>query len=366
LTPVGTKMTKSLKKNKAKDIEKSRADLKKKRWEDFYQKHRYLVVQYRAEGLSMREIAKRLEMSVGFVHKWCRRLAAHIHDKRSAGQRGEGKVFYTRNGQEGIREAIRSRSRAPKNPRRKITPEHKAAVIGFRQGRYTQFEGPHKIKVSLGLDISHQSIYVILKEAGLVKKQKKKQKTFEPFRRGHPNDLWQIDYKVFEKAGRGKPGLYLLSVKDDNSSAMLASEVRTSWSYEDVEEILERTVGMFGPPRQILSDHGTQWCSVNGGMSRFDTEFCPKHGIEHIMGRVKHPQTQGKIERWHGTIKKEAHLPPKGSPPEEYGKAIQAYMVYYNFERPHRGIGLQIPFVLYMNNLILPEVFTNLGVHEVS
>jgi len=255
----------------------------------------------------MREIAKRLVMSVSFVHKWCRRLAAHIHDKRSAGQRGEEKVFYTRNGQEGIREAIRSESKAPKEPHRKITTEHKAAVIEFRHGYYARYQGPQKIRVSLGLDISHQSIY-----------------------------------------------------------AILALEVRHSWSYEDVEEILERTIRMFGPPLQILSDHGTQWCAVNGGISRFDTEFCRRYGTEHIMGKVRKPTTHGKIERWHGTIKKEAHHPPKGSTLEDYEKAIQLYMGYYNFERPHHGICLRIPFEVYMGGLTLPEAFTGLGVHEVS
>jgi len=123
---------------------------------------------------------------------------------------------------------------------------------------------------------------------------------------------------------------------------------------------------MFGPPRQILSDHGTQWCTAKGGVSRFDREFCMKYGIGHIMGQVRKPTTQGKIERWHGTIKTEAHLPPKGSPLEEYEKAIQAYVEYYNFERPHRGIGMQIPFDVYTGGLILPDVFSAIGVHEVS
>jgi transposase InsO family protein len=366
LTLVGKHMTKSPKKNKAQHIEKDRGELSKKRREDLFQKKRYQIVDLRAEGRSMRDIADYLDMSVGFVCKWCRRLAAQIHDRISANRRGKKRIDYQQESGEGIREAIRSQSRAPKDPCRKITPEHRDAVIDFRKGHFTRYQGPQKIKISLDMDISHQSIYKILKEARLVKGQKRKRRKFKPFRRGSPNDLWQIDYKILEKSSRSRPGLYLLSVKDDFSSAILASEVRTTCTYEDVAEIMEKTIGMFGPPRQILSDHGTQWYAVRGGMSRFDTEFCPKHGIEHIMGAIGKPTTQGKVERWHGTIKAEANLPPKGSSAEEYGKAIQSFVEYHNFERPHHGIGLAIPMLVYLGGLIMSEVVTNLGVHEVS
>jgi len=354
--------TKSLKKNKAKDIKKDREELRKKRREDHFQKLRFILAHLRAEGATMRYIAERLKVSLGFVCKWCRRLKPEIQDIMKSIDDGRPNRYRG----DGIKEAIKSRSRAPKDPRRKVTHEHRSRVIEFRHGHYTRHQGPQKIKVSLGLDISHQSIYFILKEAGLVRPQKRKQRKFEAFRRGHPNDLWQIDYKVLEKGGKGKPGLYLLSVKDDHSSAVLASEVRTTCTYEDVVEILERTIGMFGAPRQILSDHGTQWYATSGGMSRFDSEFCRKYEIEHIMGAIGKPTTQGKVERWHGTIKTEANLPPKGSSLHEYEKAIQSYIEYYNLERPHRGIGMLIPFDVYTGGLILPEVFTSLGVHEVS
>jgi transposase InsO family protein len=365
LTPVGERMTKSPKNNKAKDIKKTREELQKERREKFYQSRRYQIVSLRAMGRSMRKIADRIGMSIGFVCKWCRRLAAQIHDRAAADRKGKKRVYYTKDGGEGIREAVRSMPRAPKSPYRKVTPEHKAAVIEFRKGHFTQFQGPHKIKASLDLDISHQTIYKILADAGLVKRQKRRKRKFEPFRRGHPNELWQIDYKILEKGGRGRPGIYLLSVKDDHSSAILAADVRTTCLTDDVVEILNRTMEMFGKPEQILSDHGTQWCSANGGGCRFD-EWCLENGIEHIMGKVRKPTTQGKIERWHGTVKTEGHLPPKGSSPEDYEKAVQALVEYYNVERPHRGIGLQTPFYVYTGGLILPELFTTLGVHEVS
>jgi transposase InsO family protein len=83
------------------------------------------------------------------------------------------------------------------------------------------------------------------------------------------------------------------------------------------------------------------------------------------MGKIRKPTTQGKIERWHGSVLEEAHLPPKGSSAEDYRRSVLEYVEFYNNSRPHHGIGLQIPMVVYAAGLIFPEVFTALGVHEV-
>jgi len=344
-------MTKSPKKNNTKDIEKRNDDLRKKRRESFFQKKRFLVAELRAEGWPVRKIAKYIEMSAGFVQKWCLRLASQIDDIRKA-RRDKKRVKHAKG--DGIREAVRSRSTAPKNPRRKITEEHTEAVLAVRKGKFTKRMGAQKIRVYLGTDISHQSINKIMQKAGLVKPGKKrKQKTFDPFRRGYPNDLWQIDHKIFG------PDVYMLSAKDDHSSAILAADVRETCTAEDAVEILDKAGRTFGYPQQILSDHGSQFCSA-----KFE-EWCSGHGIEHIMGKVRKPTTQGKIERWHGTVLEEAELPPKGSSAEGYRKAVLEYMEFYNTCRPHHGIGLQIPIVAYLAGLISPDIFTDIGVHEV-
>jgi len=345
-------MTKSPKKNNAKDVEKRNDDLRKKRLEAFYQKKRFLVAELRAKGWPVRKIAEHIKMSVGFVRKWCLRLASQIDDIRRARRDKKEKIKYAPG--DGIRKAIMSGSTAPKNPRRKITEKHTEAVLNVRKEKFTKRMGAQKIKAYLNMDISHQSINKIMQKAGLIKPGKKrKQKTFDPFRRGYPNDLWQIDHKIFG------PGIYMLSAKDDHSSALLAADVRETFTAEDTVEILDKAGRTFGYPRQILSDHGSQFCS-----EKFE-EWCSKHGIEHIMGRVRKPTTQGKIERWHGTVLAEAELPPKGSSAEEYGKAVLEYMEFYNNRRPHHGIGLQIPIIVYLAGLISPDVFTDIDVHEV-
>jgi len=350
-------MTKSSRRDRPKDIKKHNDELRKKRREDHYQKKRFLVAEHRAEGRSVRKIAERIMMSVGFVHKWCMRLDEQIRLKMKAFRTGNLSKVYPDG--KGIREAIASRSTAPKNPCRKMTEKHRRIITEVRKGKFTKRMGARKIKEYCKLDISHQSINRILKEEGLTAaRRKRKQRKFNPFRRDNSNSLWQIDYKEFEK------GIYMLSVKDDHSSAILSADVRTSCKTDDVLEIMKKAVKVFGAPDQILSDHGTQWHSPKSEECRFD-EWCHDNGIEHIMGRVKKPTTQGKIERWHGSVLEEAELPPKGSSAEEYGKAVLEYMEFYNNQRPHHGIDLQIPLVVYMAGIKLPDILSELGVHEV-
>jgi transposase InsO family protein len=350
-------MTKSSKRNRPKDIKKHNDDLRKKRREDHYQKKRFLVAEHRSEGRSVRWIAERITMSVGFVHKWCMRLDEHIRTRRKRIRTGE-RAEYPRG--EGIRDAVRSRSTAPKNPRRKITAKHREMIRALRKGKYTRRMGAQKIEVHLDMDISHQSINKILKEEGLTAPRKKrKQRKFNPFRRPHSNDLWQMDYKEFEK------GIYKLSVKDDHSSAILAADVRPTWSTDDVKDIVGKAVGLFGRPRQILSDHGTQFTSMRGKDNHGFEKWCSDNGIEHIMGKVRKPTTQGKIERWNGTVLEEAQLPPKGSSAEEYRRAVLEFTEFYNNERPHHGIDLRVPMIVYMAGIKLPDILSELGVHEV-
>jgi len=366
LSSVGVKMAKSPKRRRAKGIEKDSEgfgkkhirEQRKKRREEFYQKQRRSVFDLRVRGLSMRNIAKIIGMSLGFVQKWCDRLNDHIKERRKAYILKREARYPKGNG---IQAALASAPRSPKRPHRKITPEHKKIVKSVRREKFAKKMGAQKIKAYATMDISHQSINKILKEEELTAPRKKrKQRSFVPFRRGHSNELWQIDIKEFET------GVQMFSIKDDYSSMILAADVRETWTTEDVTDMLERAIRLFGKPKQILSDHGTQFTSNPGSKNHKFHKWCSEKKIKHIMGKIRKPTTQGKIERWHGSVLEEAELPPKGSSVGEYRKAVLEYMEFYNSRRPHHGIGLQVPVNVYLGGLILPEVFAELGVHEVS
>ena len=110
-------------------------------------------------------------------------------------------------------------------------------------------------------------------------------------------------------------------------------------------DILDSIIAVYGAPKAILSDQGTQWAASNGGDTRFD-EWCEKRGIKHIMGKVRKPTTQGKVERWHGSLRRESNLPPRATL-EEYQRIMDEYVEFYNEVRPHWSCDLRTPAATY-------------------
>ena len=298
----------------------------------------------RAEGLSMRRIAERLAMSLGFVHKWCTRLAGYIESIRN------GTVS------KGIRGAIASRISRPLNVRRKKHLHRK--TVEMLRSRFP-FMGAQKMVHSFKLPISHQTVYELTVESGQLVPGKKVRRKWRAFERQHSNSMWQIDVKEFEH------GVYMLSAIDDHSRFVIGAMVRRTMTTDDVLEFMESAVRVFGAPREILSDNGTQWTAAKGGRCRFDI-WCDTKNIQHIRGAPRKPTTQGKIERFHRNVLDEAPLPPKGSSVEEYQDAINHYVGWYNAERPHWALGFGIPINVYAADFKNPDAFSGLDVHEVS
>lgn len=115
---------------------------------------------------------------------------------------------------------------------------------------------------------------------------------------------------------------------------------------ELVKEVIER----YGKPGRILSDHGTEFYSVTGGKGKSKLDiFCAENGIEHIMGRVRHPQTQGKMERTHRTASEEVCYFGDLDTLENAKKAFAKWLEYYNWERPHQSLGYVTPGVMFLS-----------------
>ena len=167
-----------------------------------------------------------------------------------------------------------------------------------------------------------------------------------------------MDFKTLQDGGP-----YLFSIIDDHSRFILASQVIEAETADIAINILMRTIAMFGKPRQILSDHGSQFFANKGGTSRFD-KVCRELGIHHILAGVRKPTTTGKIERWHRTLKDEVLRFCKDV--SEFRKRLPDFIEWYNVHRPHWGIDLRTPISLYYADFILPEDFApGASVHEV-
>ena len=166
-----------------------------------------------------------------------------------------------------------------------------------------------------------------------------------------PNALWQCDFK-----GLGRPALgYLpLSVLDDNSRFALAFEPLPFQTAHAVFEVLWRLFGEVGMPQRLLSDNGPCFASTwaGGGPSQLEVKLWLL-GIETTHGRPYHPQTQGKVERFHRTINYEAQCRGQSlrAPDVPSAAALYASLVQlYNWERPHEELLMKTPGQVYSSS----------------
>ena len=300
---------------------------------DWYKVRKFAIRRLR-EQLAPAQVANYLGVSKSFISKWWSVWK-------------ENKTW----------ESLRDRSTRPKTIKTKKW-ECYDLVVETRKSHPEM--GPQKIKAYLGerINISHQAIYEMLVAAGLITPGPKVRRRWRSFARHHSNSMWQMDFKALAEGGP-----YLVSIIDDHSRFILASKVVEAETAEIAISVFLKAIAMFGRPRQILTDHGTQFYAVRGGTSQFDA-VCKDMGVHHIMAGVRKPTTIGKIERWHRTVKDELLRFCKDI--DEFRTRLPDYLEWYNVHRPHWGIDLRTPLSLYYADFILSEDFApGASVHEV-
>ncbi|MBI4669466.1 MAG: transposase, partial [Elusimicrobia bacterium] len=161
-------------------------------------------------------------------------------------------------------------------------------------------------------------------------------KTFE---RAAPNDLWQTDIMTFMIKGQYR--VYIIAFLDDNSRFIVGWGLHRFQTTVHVLEVFRAAIEKHGAPKEVLSDNGRQYYTWRG-KSQF-TVFLTKLGIRHIRSRPYHPQTMGKVESfWRNLLQESLQNIPLSSFEEAQAK-IAEYVEYYNFKRPHQGIGNVTP-----------------------
>ena len=125
---------------------------------------------------------------------------------------------------------------------------------------------------------------------------------------------------------------------------------------------------MFGRPKQILTDHGTEFYSVLGGKGRSKLDrWCKANGIDHIYSRVRHPQTNGKMERTHRSAKEEIPYFGSLSSLEEARRTFSKWIDYHNTGCPHQALSYDYPVNVYFfgcyiyGDLVLTERISTSG-----
>lgn len=198
-----------------------------------------------------------------------------------------------------------------------ILKEEMELVKWFKEQRGCGAVNLEKLMKKQGVHISHNRIHSVLKVQGLALNEPKKQhsKKWIRYERKHSNSLWHTDYYEFN-------GLQVIAYLDDASRLITGCGVFDNATTENALLVLNQAVKDFGKPKQIISDHGTQFTA---GLFQ---ERLKQLGIEHVKARVKHPQTNGKIERWFSTLNQLV----------KHFKDFDYSIWYYNNERPHMSL----------------------------
>jgi len=199
-----------------------------------------------------------------------------------------------------------------------------------------------------GLYISESTVYRILKREGLIKPAEitgfKASKEYH-HKTKRPNELWATDCSYLKIAGWGY--YYLVTVMDDFSRFIRAWQLKTYMSANSLIDVTQQAVdwtGMTDVPVEdrtfLLSDNGA------GYLSRKFNEYLGLVGIKHITASPYHPQTNGKIERYHRTIKGKINLVPYDTP-SELEREINSFVKYYNYYRYHEALKNVTPHDVY-------------------
>jgi transposase InsO family protein len=186
----------------------------------------------------------------------------------------------------------------------------------------------------------------ILKRRGLVSKWDSHPPALQRFERHEPNELWQMD-------GKGKYGskdgtCYPLSLLDDHSRYAVGLFALPAFTAQLIYPCLVRTFEQHGVPEAMLMDRGSVWWStMNGYGLTWLSVALIEQGIGLHYGRVHHPQTQGKVERFHRTLNDAMRHRGKPEYMAEWPETLEEFRRSYNEVRPHEALGMKCPVERY-------------------
>jgi len=196
---------------------------------------------------------------------------------------------------------------------------------------------------NMGFSASEFTVYRILRREGLVKGPEMRLAAGKEYHRKTtgPHQMWATDASYFRVVGWGY--YYMVTVMDDYSRFILAHKLQRDMTSDSFIEVVQEAVdgtGMDQVPiegrTKLLSDNGP------GYVSRAFRDYLGMVGIKHILAAPFHPQTNGKLERYHQTLKRDVNQLPYELP-SDLEAAIVAFVSYYNYRRYYKALGNVAP-----------------------
>lgn len=221
---------------------------------------------------------------------------------------------------------------SPGRPRRAITDEQVSAVLSMYRENPCGAVVLEALLDRHGLKVPHNTIHRILKDHHLASNDagKQKRRKWVKYERRHSMSLWHTDwYQIKDDRWRGR---WLIAYLDDASRFVPGYGVFDDATTENAISVLDSCIKRYGRPLELLTDHGSQFYANSGqikspGVSRFQ-EYLLQQKINHILGRVNHPQTNGKIERFYETFQLKVH----------HFDSIEQFVDWYNTKKPHMSL----------------------------
>ena len=279
-----------------------------------------LIHAVRTAGLPVAEAARRFGVSRKTAFKWLAR-----HDADPDGPPAD-------------------RSRRPATSPGRTAPDVEAVVL---QARDRWGWGPRKLHAVLarsgGPAPPARTVAAILRRHGRLAVRPPAPADAPPpqrFERPAPNDLWQLDYKGPIEVERRR--VAPLAILDDHSRYCLALRPCPDMTYATTQAALWDLFGDVGLPVALLCDNAFSARNTPVGLSAFDARLI-RLGVEPIHGRAYHPQTQGKVERFNGTLQRELWPTARRDLLSHFTADLDRWRPTYNAVRPHEALGDEPP-----------------------
>jgi transposase InsO family protein len=269
-------------------------------------------------SVSFSELCRRFQISRKTGYKWTKRF------------------------EQGGVEDLKDRSRRPNTCSHQLKSPEEEMILQWRR-RYPTW-GARKIRKRLEFfEPACSTITAVLRRHNMIQPRRPDGgRDWIRFEHAAPNDLWQMDFK-------GRVGLiHPLTVLDDHSRFNICLKALPNERTQTVHTALEASFRCYGLPYRMTMDNGSPWgsCDSEHGHTPL-TVWLIRLGVSVSHSRPYHPQTQGKDERFHRTLKADVLIRENWRDRDHLQSIFDQYRHDYNFERPHDALSLEVPASRY-------------------
>jgi transposase InsO family protein len=249
---------------------------------------------------------------------------------------------------------LEPRSRRPLTSPRRTSADIEDEIVAVRKELDRDGHEAGAATIAYHLEQRHgrtpavSTIWRILTARGFVTPQphKRPKSSYIRFQAEQPNERWQLDITHWTLAD--STSVEILNVIDDHSRLCVDSHAQRTFKGPDVDRRFRKAAATYGNPASLLSDNAAVFTGAPRRYGRVALEVTLAfRGIRFDHSRPYHPQTCGKVERFHQTLKKWLEHQPRATTFRQLQRQLDTFRRYYNEVRPHRALGRRTPATAY-------------------